>query len=356
MASRPSVTRFLSVTKASFFFALLPCAASAQMAIPVADGASLELTGRLHSQFRTSSVDGFGSTFFTRRARITVELAVNDFFLAKIQPEYSGGTTTLKDAYVQFDLHPAVSFRFGQLKRAFDLIDLDSSTDLSTIERDGDVEGADDCTGMGGLCNYQNFTTGLNWGERDIGARVDVDLGRLGFMGTVTNGNGTNGTDDNASKSYALRASFDVTDDVTLAGGFSTHDYQRAGETEQGVGWNVDLKLGDWRDGLHVEAGVLTGDNWRAPGSPTLFAWHVTGTYYFPIQTESARIIAWEPLLRLSQGDPDTDVDDDGGFLFTPGAMFYVAGRNKLGFNFDVYSPQSGDTEYSLKFQTFLFF
>ncbi len=327
----------------------------AQMQIPVADDAMLEFTGRLHSQFEASSVEGAGSNFFTRRARITVELSVNELFSAKIQPEYSGGGTTLKDAWVRFDLDPSFRISFGQLKRAFDLIDLDSSTDLSTIERDGGIEGFDSCSGVGGICSYSRFTNKLAYGERDQGVLIEAGQGPVRFLGTVTNGNGTNRDDDNEGKSFAGRLELDALDGVTVGGGFSTHDYDLNGETEQGVAWNVDLKVGDWRDGLHVEAGVITGDNWLVSESTTFFAWHATGTYYVPLDTD-ANIVGWEPLLRLSQGDPDTDLDSDGGFLFTPGAMVYIRGKNKFGFNLDVYAPETGSTEYSLKFQSFLYF
>ena len=60
--------------------------------------------------------------------------------------------------------------------------------------------------------------------------------------------------------------------------------------------------------------------------------------------------------MRLSHADPDSDAADDGGLLFTPGLMLYVTGKNKIGFNVDVYSPQTGDTEWSFKLQSFLYF
>ncbi len=66
--------------------------------------------------------------------------------------------------------------------------------------------------------------------------------------------------------------------------------------------------------------------------------------------------VAVEPLARVSWADPDADADDDAGLLLTPGLLAYVGGRNKIGANVDVYSPQGGETEWSLKVQTFLHF
>ena len=47
---------------------------------------------------------------------------------------------------------------------------------------------------------------------------------------------------------------------------------------------------------------------------------------------------------------------DDGGIVFTPGLMFYLEGKTKIGANLDVWSPQTGGTELSFKVQTYLYF
>jgi hypothetical protein len=63
-----------------------------------------------------------------------------------------------------------------------------------------------------------------------------------------------------------------------------------------------------------------------------------------------------EPLARFSYADPDTDADDDGALVFTPGLMLYITGRTKIGANLDIYSPQTGGGELSLKIQSFLYY
>ncbi len=63
-----------------------------------------------------------------------------------------------------------------------------------------------------------------------------------------------------------------------------------------------------------------------------------------------------EPVGRVSWGDPDTDVSDDHGWLFTPGFVVYFSGRNKIGLNLDIWSPATGDSETSLKAQAYLHF
>jgi hypothetical protein len=60
---------------------------------------------------------------------------------------------------------------------------------------------------------------------------------------------------------------------------------------------------------------------------------------YF-VATGGARIEGWEPVGRVSWGDPDRGVAGDEGLLLTPGMNLYFAGRNRLMLNWDVYMPR----------------
>jgi hypothetical protein len=67
-------------------------------------------------------------------------------------------------------------------------------------------------------------------------------------------------------------------------------------------------------------------------------------------------LVGVEPLARVSLSDPNGSLDDDGGTLLTPGVMFYLMGRNKIGANLDYYIPSAGGSEFSLRLGTFLYF
>ena len=319
-----------------------------------ARGADIRLGGRLHSQFVTSSVDGVGSQFFQRRARLITDVTVGDVWSARVQGDFSGGSTELVDAWIRYNFSSSFRVSVGQFHRAFDLFERTSSTRLSVIERDGRVAGAPGCTAVGGVCTLNRLTSKLAYGGRDQGVRVEINGDRLSFVGTVTNGTGTNEADENGAKSLAGRVEFAASDDVTVGGAISRHDYVSGDDTEYGTAWTADVQFGGWQDGFMAQASVSGGDNWKVTDSPSFMGWMAIASYYAPIS--EGRIQGIEPVLRVSAGDPNTDVDDDGGFVFTPGLMMYVGGRNKFGFNVDVYSPQGGDTEYSLKFQSFLYF
>lgn len=336
---------------------VLPEAALAQAEIS-ARGASIRLGGRVHTQFQSSSVEETEADFFFRRARLIADVTVNDFLSGRVQTDFSGGSVALQDAFVRMAFSDAFSVSVGQFKRAFDLFELESSTEFSVIERDGRIAGLSTCPGVGRGCTYGRFVSALELGGRDQGIRVEADAGRFSFMGTWTNGTGANTRDENDEKSISGRLTFAATDRLAISGQFGRHDYLQAGDTEYANAWSVDAMYGDYQDGLLLQGAILGGDNWALPtgggDTATFFAWQAVGSYFLPLEAD--RFSGWEPLLRVSGGDPDTDAADNGGMVITPGVMLYVFGRNKVGVNLDVYSPETGDTEYGFKFQTFLYF
>ena len=331
---------------------------SAQTTIS-ARAASIRFGGRLQTQYATSSVDSYNPEFSFRRARLIADITVTDFFDARFQPEFAGGTAELKDAYVRFKFSPRFQVSMGQFKRAFDLFELSSSTDLSLIERDGRVGGVSTCSGVGGVCSYSRFTEKLGFSDRDQGIRVQGEEGTVAYEVTMTNGTGANEAEENGGKSYSGRLSVELTPAVTVSGQYALHDYVKVGDDNSiAAAWSADLQYGTWRDGLLVQAALVQGDNWKkldGTGDPSSFmAFQGVASYYAPLS--DPRFSGVEPLLRLSYGDPDTNLNDDGGLVFTPGVMFYITGKNKIGANIDIWSPQTGDTEYSLKIQSFLYF
>ncbi len=321
--------------------------------------ASIRFGGRLHAQYATSSVGSADSGFFFRRARFNADASVNDFVSGRLQLDFAGGEAAIKDGYLRLAFAPTFEVSMGQFKRAFDAFELPSSTDQVLIERDGRVAGVDTCAGVGGVCSFSRFTQKLSYSDRDTGVRVEGESGAVEYGVTLTNGEGANEDDVNDTKSFAGRLAVEVVEGLTLAGQVARHDYQDpSDESAAALAWSIDVRFGDWRDGLRVNAAVIRGDNWKnldAADEPSTFtAFQGVGSYY--AATDMERLVGIEPLVRVSYGDPDTGADEDGGFVFTPGVMLYVSGKNRIGFNLDVWSPQTGDTEYSFKLQSYLYF
>ena len=340
----------------TFFF---PTVGSAQTAIN-ARGATITVGGRLHAQVATSTVDGaIALDSHLRRVRVYVGIEVNDFFVARIQPDFAGGETAIKDAYVSLKFDPAFTFSIGQLKRASEIFEMVSSTRLSIIERDGHVPGVRACVGVEGPCSFSGLMEELQFSGRDMGVRIEGKSGRFSYMGTVTNGTGENLADENTSKSFAGRTSVALGEGFVVSGFVGAHDFPKAsGETGYATTYGADLELGEWTNGVHVQAAIAAGENWTAldaMGDPASFLTsQAVITYYLPLS--SARWAGVEPLARISRTDPDTAAADDAAWLITPGLSLYVSGRNKIGTNLDIYSPDAGATELSLRFQVFIYF
>ncbi|HET9949324.1 MAG TPA: porin [Longimicrobiales bacterium] len=345
----------------------LVCCALAVLCAPASLAAQLEVSGRgaslvvgglVQTQYAASSIGDDESEFSLRRVRLRADVDVNDFLGGRLETDFAGSGRIL-EMYARLSFSDAFRLSFGTFKRAFDVFELSSATDVPLIERDGRIEGLDTCTGVGSICSYSRFTQALQLASRDIGLRVEGSAGRLEWLATFTNGTGINRADENDTKSLSGRVVYAINPDVRVAGQLGLHDYVGPAENEYALAFGGDLEVGTWRDGWHVQAGAVTGDNWLqldpADQEPVTFlALQGMATYYHALGSE--RVEGIEPLLRLSWGDPDLDTDSDGGLLVTPGVQVYVLGRSRIGANLDIYSPQTGDGEISFKLQTTLYF
>lgn len=321
-------------------------------------GASLTIGGLVQPQYAISSIDVADDDFQIRRTRLRAELAVSDFLSGRVVTEWGGGSGRILDAYATMGFSEGFNLSFGQFKRAFDIFELPSPADLPEIERDGRIEGYGACPSVGSICSYSHLTEQLAYAGRDVGLRVGGSVGRVEYLASVTNGPGLNTADENDAKSASGRVTFGVGEDVRVSGQVALHDYVDTDGNATAFAFGGDVELGTWRDGLHARGSIVAGDNWMdldASLDPATFlTFQGIVSWYFPMDGD--RLVGIEPLGRLSYGDPNTDVSDDGGVLVTPGVMFYVAGRNRIGANMDIYSPQTGDMEFSFQLQTTLYY
>lgn len=345
--------------------ALLSADLSAQAVEPRAPVQRTELGGRLHLQFNTTSADGEHATeYVMRRARIWAGTRINDWIDGAVQVDVSGSSAVARYAFVRFALGSDTRLSLGQFKRAFDVFELTSSADILVVERDASVRGASGCTGVGGLCSYSRFSEQLQLSSLDVGALLQGESagGRVGWLLSVTNGAGPNRREENGAKSFSGRFELHPSKgEVTVGLNAGLHDFPNdvTGEDTYAPAAALDVEVGNFTRGFHLQAGVMTGENWLnldAAGDGSRFlAWQGIATYRVPVEG-SKRVQAVEPVGRVSWGDPDRDSATDGGLVVTPGLVVHFQGRNKLGANVDVWRPQSGHTVWGLKAQTYLYF
>lgn len=323
------------------------------------------LGGRVHVQYNTTSVDDDGepsSEVRIRRARIWVATAVNDWIDAAVQVDVARETAAARYAFIRFALTDNTRISFGQFKRAFDLFQLTSSSQILVIERAGNVRGVAPCAGVGGVCSYSRFAERLEFTSLDVGALIEGELadGSVRYLLTGTNGSGGNARDENDAKSGSVRIEWSPSESIRLGGNVAAHDFPNPvlGVDQHAQAWGADVEWGDFGGGLHLQAGVMGGENWRsldaAGDAPDFLTWQTIASYRIPLSGQ--RIRAVEPVARASWGDPDRGMIAAGGHLLTPGVMVHFEGRNRMAFNVDIWRPRSGVSHWSLKIQSYVHF
>lgn len=336
--------------------------AAAQVVEPRTAIEHLEIGGRVHLQFNTTSVDGEpGSEFLLRRARIWVNSRVNDWIDGVVELDFGRGKASLRSAFLRLWLDDAFQLSFGQFKRPFDMFELTSSSEILVIERAGSIRGADACGDLSGVCSYSHLGQALQFSSRDIGVLATGNAGaKVNYSVSVTNGTGLNETEENGTKSLSGRVEYTPIARLRLGVNVAAHDFPNAetGQDEYAPAVGLDASWGNFEQGPHLRWAVMAGDNWRsisAAGEAGGFR-ATQALFTYRLALAGTRVRALEPLFRVSLADPDVDTADDGGVLYTPGLIAHLEGRNKLAANLDVWSPSAGDAEWSLKFQAYLYF
>ncbi|MGH7475086.1 MAG: porin [Longimicrobiales bacterium] len=328
----------------------------------------VKVGGYAQVQFNTTSVeaDGVaGSQFEIRRARPTVEVAIDEWITAKLQLDLAGGGASLTDGYIDLSLGESFNLLAGQAKKPFSLILLTSSSQLPVIEREARIRGA-----VAELGDEFAILDDQQYAVRDVGVQVHGRHGRFGWAAGVFNGEGLNRPEVNSRKSFAGRATVVPLRErpLQIGTGFS---YRETAEQEagglaadrSGTAFEVDAEWGAFRrPGIHALLEVSLGDNLLEPGAEFLGA-HAIVARFWP---RAGRIEGLELAGRASFGDPVTEeraatVDDPLGasvWLFTPGVNAYFTGRNRAMLNWDVRVPglDGLDVEHALRAQLQLYF
>jgi len=348
--------------------AALVAAPSAAQQVVTADSLRVKLSGRIHVQFATTSVDSVdgepepSSDFVLRRARLTFDMTVNDLVAARIEPDYSTsggvGRFTLRDAFVRLTFAPSLRATLGQFKRPFDLFQLASTTQFLVAERGGRIRGVRACGAFLTVCSYGNVAVGLLYADRDIGLMIDGEAvpRRLRYAVAVTNGEPFFGVESSSGKQVTGRVTAVPITGIAVSVNASSKDYGHptTAAARHAVGWGGDVEIGDYDGGLHVQAGLIGGDNWRVarPASEDttdvvpFLAGQVIATYR--ARLAGRWITGLEPAARASWADPNRNLAGDEGWLFTPGVILHFRTRNMFYLNVDVWLPNEGDTEYAL--------
>ena len=371
------------------FLLVLPTVAVAQTS---ESDLRIKLIGRIQTQFNTTSVDEAelvaaglnplpipSSTFDIRRLRFGAEIEYEKWLTGKVEVEMAMARLQMRDVFINFGFDPALNLRVGQFKKPYSLLQLYSSSMWPLIERGMLIRGttdqmlhADSTAGGGRLLStfrgipvmpeeqallevfgYQNF---------EMGAVLHGRVGGFGYNGGIFNGTGSDRGDDTNGKSYAGRLTYKLPIDfpITFGAAISHRDYRVSTrpviQTNSGTAYEVDAELGAFRrKGIHILGEVAFGDNLAVADDDFLGAQAIVA-WFQPI--ENSRVEGFELAGRASYGDPQKNLDDDGGWFFTPGANLYFSGRNRLMLNWDFFNPKAErfDSENAVRVQAQIYF
>ena len=318
-------------------------------------GSSVTIGARIQAQYEASSVDDTPSSFFVRRAWVTMDGRLNDLVTARAQYDIDG--QTVLEAYLELTPSDALQVQLGQFKKGMSYFWLVPNAWLPIIERDARVTGVDHCPGVGSVCSYGRMTGALGLDNYEPGILMQGRFGgNFGYRFTLTNGEGISNKDVNRGKSASGQFSVYPAGDTRVSAYVALDEtLDSHGETMGVPAYGAEVEIGTWLDGPHLIANGLRGRNWKLNDEAKFSAFQLMAFWYLPFATES-RFAGIEPMLRVSW--VDSGAEDHGsvtGTVVTPGVMVYFVGRNGISTNVDFYT--SGDrSDWSLKVQAFAFF
>lgn len=336
-----------------FLGLLLPCLALAEAPEVDSKAVKITFTGRVQALWSHTTIDRGdpSNEFLMRRVRGAMKVKINDWVSGIVEPDFAEGKVDLKDAYLKLEPNDYFSATFGQTKRRFDIFELTSSTQMLAIERDGRI-------GRTKVQSWSLLTEDLGFADRDIGVFLNLhdEEERFNLDAAVTNGSGANKKPDIGEKAFQGRLTVVPVQgtDFQVSAGISVKPYEKGVlavadslDVKYASAFEGSVEYGNFKSGPHLQAGVVLGGNHKKydavkDQTPTFTAFQAVATYKHALEG-NAWLEAVEPLVRVSYADPNTDQDKDGGIVVTPGFNAFLAHRNRLSVNADIWLPQADD-------------
>ena len=328
---------------------------SAQVQVE-SSAAKIEFGGRVQLQAATSSCSDYtnagtensaceedapGLDTFIRRVRLTMDVEFNEWISARFQPEFGKvNSFRLADAYGRLNLSPGSAtsparLTLGHFKRPFDLFALASSTQMLMIERGVSARGLS-------TTSFGDLTVDNRWSDRDVGVMIDGGTAgdMLHYWFGVFNGGTNSDNEDDGGKQYVGRAQVKLTRGEMplkfgVAGTLNNQPYLMADESlaTKGYGaWEIFAEVGDYGGGAHVQASYIGGKNSLqnpAGDQPDLVAgddfatlsmWQAVAGWKFEV--DNSWFEAIQPIFRVTRANPNTDLENQSIWGFTPGVQF----------------------------------
>ena len=324
----------------------------------------LELSGRVHAQFQTTSVDGFSpsSTFSVRRARLKATYRnPSGSLTGRVQFDLGEGKAGLKDGYVDLKLTGGLGVKMGQFKVPFSLWELTSSTRIPVIERGNEILGTSNRYSANEVVVKDGGFAG-----RDIGVELHGAWGRVEYAIGAFNGNGTNHKeDDDSGKTVGGRLVVEAAENLRVGGAFSNRTVSRFAtisgpdttvSSENFRAVEADLEYGTHRvdrSGPWFIGEVQWGENPQFGDTDANFAGFIGVFSYNVLTPNSSLVHSLRPAFRVDFSQRNTGDDATRTTLVTPGLDIFFDAHDRLAIDLDVSVPSADGerTEYAIRTQ-----
>ena len=315
------------------------------------EAAEISIGGRVQTQFNTTTVeDEPESELIVRRARLGLEVRFDERVEGELEVDFAGDRASLKNAYLQLGLSPAIGFRAGKFRRPFSLLEMTSSTRTPVIERGADIRGVT-------AWDEYELINALAYSDRDVGLQImgapdGAPLG-LTYAAGVFRGP-AHAVGNDATYQYVARATVTPAEEVRIGAAVSDRAFarERPGsedllDVRRGRAVEVDLEYGSFAPGVHLMAEVTAGDFDPFAGEE-FFGAQAWLAYRTP---PLGPLEGLEPAVRVSHGTVDRAAGAEplGGTLLTPGLNVYLGGRNRVMLNYDFWLARDAADRGSFK-------
>ncbi len=278
-------------------------------------------------QFQQDKKDGFD----IRRARMSLKGKLGKQLGYKLQAEFGGSNPKLLDTELTFDLHRAAKFSAGQFKIPFSQENLTSSSKLETINRSQVVESL---TARGkDVIGNQN--------GRDIGFQLSGSFGKtakttlIDYAVGIFNGSGINTSDLNEEKDAAGRFVLHPFGHLSVGGSYYVGHYTLFNTPDQTDGRNrIGAEFAFSCSSFSLLSEYIQGKDASVEKS----GWYIQSGYF--IISEKLQAI-----VKYDTYDPNIDLPDNIGTVFTIGANIYFDDQSKLQINYELKNEQEVDSK-----------
>ncbi len=302
-----------------------------QAATVRAPGVEVSFDGLVQTQLNTSSLDralavgdpdpGSGNTpdvdgprvndtELLRRVRLGATARIGEWIIGRIQPELSGTSIELNEAYLLLQFDPTFEFLAGKGGRPFGLIDATVAPRLIPIERGARIRGIQPLELYGILeeLAYAGRSVGVQILGAPEGAPLDLSYSSGYFNGALAEGGG-----EADIEQLAGRVTVRPFEQVQIGGAITSRLFTcensddavgcTGGGADRGASYLIDAQYGEsGRTGLYLLGELATGmfdpfTDLRSRGGQLWL------TYRTP--PVSDRLTGIQPLFRVSYGDLD---------------------------------------------------